>query len=80
MAADFRLTIDRFEEDRAVVVTDDDQSLILPRAALPNDAREGDVLKLRFQVDKPATEGLRAQARALQDDLKKTDPGGDVSL
>jgi hypothetical protein len=80
MATDFRLTIDRFEGDLAVVVTDDDQTLNVPRAGLPTGARAGDVLTVAFQIDRAATESLRAEARAVQDELKKTDPGGDVSL
>lgn len=80
MASSFRLTIDRFEGALAVLLSDDEQTLILPRTGLPPEAREGDVLNVTFQVDGEATAALRARARSLQEELKARDPGGDIAL
>ena len=80
MTPGLRLTIDRFEGGLAVVVTDDDQTLTVLREMLPAQAREGDVLRVSLEVDPAATAALRAEARAVQEDLKRTDPGGDGTL
>lgn len=80
---ELHLTIDRFEgESRqiAVLVTDDEQTLQLPRSGLPTGAREGDVLRLTLEVDPTATAALRAAGQAVQDELRATDPGGDLRI
>ena len=41
MAEELRGVIDRFEDDLAVIVFDDDQQLVLPRAELPTEAHSG---------------------------------------
>ncbi|MCA9541305.1 MAG: DUF3006 domain-containing protein [Myxococcales bacterium] len=40
------LTLDRFEADQAVIIAPDGTPLNLPRALLPEKAREGDQLRL----------------------------------
>lgn len=76
-----KATVDRFEEDLAVLIVDGAER-ILPRAQLPADAREGDVVDLALgQVDAPATEALREQVRqAREQALKKAPPPGDFEL
>lgn len=76
-----KATVDRFEEDLAVLIVDGAER-ILPRAQLPADAREGDVVDLSLgQVDTQATEELREQVRqAREQALKKAPPPGDFEL
>jgi hypothetical protein len=76
-----KATVDRFEEDLAVLIVDGAER-ILPRAQLPADAREGDVVDLALgQVDAQATEALREQVRqAREQALKKAPPPGDFEL
>jgi len=76
-----KATVDRFEEDLAVLIVDGAER-ILPRAQLPADAREGDVVDLSLgQVDVQATEALREQVRqAREQALKKAPPPGDFEL
>jgi len=76
-----KATVDRFEEDLAVLIVDGAER-ILPRAQLPADAREGDVVDLSLgQVDAQATEALREQVRqAREQALKKAPPPGDFDL
>lgn len=75
------LSLDRIEDnDLAVLVTDDGQEIHLPKALLPGGAKAGDVLKCSLEVDPAATKALKDDAKALQQDLKKTDPGGDLSI
>jgi hypothetical protein len=78
-----RLTIDRFEGEKkeiAVLLTDDGTSINLPKRLLPRAARPGDVLCLSLERDVQATRHLADRTKAIQDELKKTDPGGDIKL
>jgi hypothetical protein len=61
-----RASVDRFEEDLAVLSVDGGQQTI-ERRLLPEDAREGDVIDfVRGVVDREATEAIRARQRALK--------------
>jgi hypothetical protein len=78
-----RLSIDRFEGDKkniAVLQTDDGSQINFPKALLPKGSRAGDILTLTIEKDVEATKKLSQETRAVQDDLKKTDPGGDIKL
>jgi hypothetical protein len=77
--------LDRFEGDRAVLVTDGEQRLVLPRSAVPPagrhvDAvfrvtlREGRVIDLRYRPEESRERARRAQARF---DRLAEDPDGD---
>ena len=77
-----KVTLDRFEEDTAVLILEG-REVLRPRQALPREAREGDVLDLEtLQVDAAATQKLRAQVeRARKAALKKkAAPPGDFDL
>ncbi len=67
-----RAVIDRFEGDLAVVlVGDEEYRLDVPRRFLPPGAREGDVLVLRWEVDRRETEARRKGVVQLIDELKE---------
>jgi hypothetical protein len=76
-----KATVDRFEDELAVLIVDGRQ-LTRPRAELPAEAREGDVIDLETgQVDAAATEALREQVRqARKRAAKKKAPPGDFEL
>jgi hypothetical protein len=77
------LSLDRFEgreKEIAVLVTPDGGAVSMPRTLLPAGARPGCVITLSLVVDEAATQALAAQTRAVQADLARTDPGGDISL
>jgi hypothetical protein len=76
-----KATVDRFEEDLAVLIIDGREA-VRPRAELPTDAREGDVIDLETgSVDREATEALREQVRkARQRVQKKKAPPGSFDL
>lgn len=58
-----RATIDRFEGEKAILLLDGREE-VRPRASLPPDAREGDVVELdALEVDRSATEELRERVR-----------------
>ncbi len=79
-----RLSFDRLEGDRqeiAVLLADDGTTINLPKAVpLPRAARPGDVLTLALTRDLKATRQLAEQTKAIQQELKATDPGGDIKL
>lgn len=84
------LIIDRFEDaDLAVLETDDGESVVVPRAVVPPEAKAGDVLvelnggpvdgPLRYAVDFEATARRRREAEALRASLSEA-PEGDLEL
>jgi hypothetical protein len=78
-----RATLDRIEDDVAVLVVEGRQ-VTRPLSALPEGVREGDVLDLdTLEVDREATEALRARVRDAQQRAKKgkkPPPSGDFDL
>ena len=78
-----RLSIDRFEgrkKEIAVLLTDDGTHINFPKRLLPKGSRAGDILSFVIERDLEATRQVSDQTRAVQDQLKKTDPGGDIRL
>ena len=84
------LTIDRFEDnDLAVLETDAGKSVVVPRAFVPPEAREGDALlelkgspvddPLRYAVDFEATEQRKREVGELRASLPRA-PEGDLEL
>ena len=59
------LIIDRFEDNDAIIETDD-RMVIIPRSDLPVDAKEGDVL--RFIVD---TDNTQARKKKIEELMNK---------
>jgi hypothetical protein len=64
--------IDRFEEDKAVLLVgeDEDVKVVFPKEYLPKEAEEGDYLSVDISIDMEATEAARAEAEALLKELK----------
>jgi len=78
-----RFSLDRFEgtdPELAVLLTSDGTEITLPREMLPHGCRPGEILSCTLQRDLQATQKLAEETRALQARLKKTDPGGDITL
>jgi hypothetical protein len=83
VAVRLSLSLDRFEgkgEQVAVLLTDDGDTLNIPKALLPPNSKPGDVLTLTLEYDARATQDLAAQTRQVQDKLSQSDPGGDIKL
>lgn len=58
-----RLTIDRFEEDIAVLETEDEEYINIPRCLIPQEAIEGSIIIEhcgRYKLDGEATAARRA--------------------
>jgi hypothetical protein len=84
-------SVDRFEGNVAVLVSDTGDSVEMPRFELPKGLREGSVLRVPFGLqnrpdwsravlDKEEEERRRKEAQRTLDELKHSDPGGDITL
>ncbi|MEJ2204924.1 MAG: DUF3006 domain-containing protein [Gemmatimonadota bacterium] len=92
MATDERfVVVDRLEADIAVLVFDDGSAMRCFPSDLPEGASEGVVLSVivddsegadlrTLAVDEAETSRRLDQARAVIDELRRRDPGGDVTL
>jgi hypothetical protein len=74
-----QLVLDRVEGEVAVLLLEE-REIRLPRAWLPHDAVEGDLLRLEFSVDQEATRRSRERVAQKRQGLTKKDDGGDFSL
>lgn len=77
-----RATVDRIEEDVAVLVVEG-REVTRPCSAFPDGIREGDVVDLAtLTVDPAATEQLRSEVREARERAMKgkTPPSGDFDL
>lgn len=66
--------IDRFEEDKAVLEHENGESLVIDRALLPKNAREGDISLFdgeKYVIDKDATAARKAKMREKMEKLFK---------
>lgn len=65
-------TIDRFEEDIAVLVVEPECTVVnVPRSDLPKEIRQGDVVRLEGSVDKEETNRRRSEAQEQIERLKR---------
>ena len=63
--------IDRFEENQAVIRTDDGFSIIWPKEKLDAEAKEGDAVKLAVLTDQDTTEDNEALAKQILNQILK---------
>ncbi|MFU0831675.1 MAG: DUF3006 domain-containing protein [Oscillospiraceae bacterium] len=62
-----KYTIDRFEGNYAVVELENRKFVNIPRLAIPNEAKEGDVIIV--QIDKETTSQREKHIKKLMDDV-----------
>ena len=62
-----KITIDRFENDIAVVETENGDILNIPKLLLPSDAKEGSIVHIT--VDESETEVRRAEMKKKMNDI-----------
>ncbi len=68
-----KATIDRLENDLAVIRLDDGQELSLPLNLLPPGSSEGSLLSLSLGDEASLTKERQAQARALLNEILQID-------
>jgi hypothetical protein len=65
-------TIDRFEEDIAVLLVGEEENVVnVPRSSLPPEAKQGDVLRLEATIDHDEAERRRESVREKTEHLKR---------
>lgn len=69
------LTIDRFELDKAVLKTEDGQSIIWPKNNLPENAREGTVLNFNILTDLETEKDKRKLAKEILNEILDVNNG-----
>jgi len=83
--------VDRLSGGIAVLVGDDGKTAEMPRAELPAGLHEGSVLRVRFGlanqpdwssavIDKEEEQRRRKAVQQALDEMKRSDPGGDIKL
>lgn len=65
------LILDRFEEDKAVLIADSGEKIIWPKNKLPEGVREGAVLNFDLKTDAEAEEEKRKTAKDLLNEILK---------
>ena len=64
--------IDRFEEDKAVLLVGSaEKKVVFPAEDLPEGLQEGDYIRLDISFDEEATRAAREEAAALLRDLQQ---------
>ena len=65
-----KAVIDRFEGSKAVLLVGEaEKEIVWPQDQLPENAQEGDVLQLAFEIDLAATAAAKAEAQKLLQEL-----------
>ena len=72
-----RVSLDRIEEGLAVLLLRDDESVrfTLPRALLPRNAREGDILEIAIRRDVAATDEARRRVAERIERMRRREQG-----
>ena len=68
-----QVIIDRFEGDKAVLVTDDNNTIVWPKEKLPKEAREGSNLVINILSSKEAQKNNSEQAKAILNEILDTE-------
>ena len=65
--------IDRFEEDKAVLlIGEDEQKVVFPCRYLPENVAEGDFLDIKITYDEKKTVAMREETEALLRSLEES--------
>ena len=64
--------VDRFEEDKAVLlVGKDERQVVFPAAELPEGLSEGDYIRMEIAYDAKATKAAMEESARLLDELRR---------
>lgn len=64
-----RATIDRFENENAILIADDKKSIIIPKDKLPKNSKEGSILKILVYNDIEAGDEKKELAKNILNEL-----------
>lgn len=65
----FKIELDRFEEDKAVLFTEDSKEIILPKNLVPQKAEAGDVIFLTLTTDEAETRQREKKAKEILNEI-----------
>ncbi|MDP2754058.1 MAG: DUF3006 domain-containing protein [Nitrospirota bacterium] len=68
-----KLTIDRFEGEKAVLIAESGEQIIWPKNKLPEQAREGMVLSFNVQNSEEAEKDKKELAKNILNEILKTE-------
>ena len=69
-----KLTLDRFENGKAVLKTDDGETIVWPKNKLPENTRESAILYFTILNDKQAEKEKKEMAKEILNQLLVVDP------
>ena len=70
---DVKIIIDRFENDKAVLQTNDGHIIIWPKDKLPDGAREGAALNFSISTDAETEEDKKKLAKEILNEILNTE-------
>ena len=70
---EIKIIIDRFEGDKAVLKTIDNQTIIWPKNKLPNNVKESEILFFNIQIGKNKEEQNKKLAKTILNEILNTE-------
>lgn len=64
-----KITIDRFEDDKAILKTSDSKTIIWPTQKLPENVKEGDVLIFTIHTENEKTAKNKELAKTILNEI-----------
>ena len=71
--SNIRMTVDRFEENKAVLSSDNNEEIVVLKRLLPKEAIEGSVLHLTIATDEAETKRRETTAKELLNEILNLD-------
>jgi hypothetical protein len=63
--------LDRIEEDKAIIRLDDGQEILWPKSKLPEESKEGEVIKIKLSTNRNDTEEREKIVKKLLEEILK---------
>lgn len=70
---DIETTIDRFEGEKAIIKTKDNESIIWPKNKLPTEAKEGSVIVINIQNAQEKESDKKQLAKDILNEILRTE-------
>jgi len=68
-----KITLDRFEDNKAVLKTEANENIIWPKNKLPKDAKEGQIFNFAINDDKETSENKKELAKSILNEILDVD-------
>lgn len=67
-----KLTVDRFEEDKAVLLTENQKIIIWPKSELPSKTRPGQIITMKILDNEQESKEQKQLAKAILNEILNT--------